>query len=163
MSAEQHTYACTVTWTGNTGSGTARYTGYQRAHLVESGSKPPISGSSDPAFRGDPTAWNPEELLVASLSQCHLLFFLHRAAAAGVVVVSYVDSASGTMIDENDRGRFTEVVLRPRVRVATVEMVERCDLLHAEAHERCYIANSVNFPVRHEARAAAAGREVPGW
>lgn len=156
MSGRSHRYECTVTWTGNTGGGTATYTGYQRSHLVTQGLKPPIVGSSDPAFRGNPAAWNPEELLLASLSQCHMLFFLHRAAVAGIVVVAYVDDASGTMVEEGEGGRFTEVVLRPRVVVAAAEMIGHCDRLHAEAHERCYIARSVTFPVRHYPQAEAA-------
>lgn len=156
MTGTTHSYGCTVTWTGNVGGGTATYTGYERAHLLTHPAKPAIPGSSDPSFLGDPSAWNPEELLVASLSQCHLLFFLHCAAVAGIIVEAYVDEPTGTMIDDHDRGHFTEVVLRPRVTVACPDMVDRCDQLHAEAHERCYIANSVSFPVRHEAHAAAA-------
>lgn len=150
MSNTQHHYSCTVTWTGNTGPGTVSYTGYERDHRITHTSKSAIRGSSDPAFRGDPSAWNPEELLVASLSQCHMLFFLHLAAKSGVIVESYQDSPVGTMTEDGNGGAFTEVVLRPNVVVSSSGTADACEHLHAQAHERCYIANSVNFVVRHK-------------
>lgn len=151
--ARLHSYACTVSWTGNRGSGTSGYRDYDRTHVTSGADgKPDIAGSSDPAFRGDPGRWNPEELLVASLSSCHMLVFLHRAAVADVVVTAYSDAASGTMQEDgDDGGRFAEVTLRPTVTVLTADMAQKCEQLHAEAHARCYIASSVNFPVRHEA------------
>jgi organic hydroperoxide reductase OsmC/OhrA len=154
-----HEYQTTLTWTGNTGAGTSGYRSYERAHeLSAPGDKPTIPGSSDAAFRGDKSRWNPEDLLVASLSACHMLSFLHRAALAGVTVVEYTDAASGTMKETADGGgSFTEVVLRPVVTVKTAEMAEHCEQLHDEAHERCFIASSVAFPVRHEATVRVAG------
>ena len=147
-----HRYQVEVTWTGNRGEGTGHYRAYERAHEVRAGDKPPILGSSDPAFRGDPSRYNPEELLVAALSQCHMLWYLHLAADAGVVVVAYVDAAEGTMREDRPGGggRFTEVVLRPRVTVAAADMTDKAAGLHDRAHELCFIASSVNFPVRHE-------------
>lgn len=148
-----HTFAAEVVWTGAGTSGTTGYTAYSRDHEVLVGGKAPLPGSSDPAFRGDPTRFSPEELLVASLSQCHMLWFLHLASAAGVVVTGYRDQASGTMrVEAAGHGQFTEVVLRPRVTVAPVSAgTAGSDLadLHARAHEHCFIARSVNFPVRH--------------
>jgi len=118
---------------------------------VTAAGAPPIPGSSDPAFRGDPGRWNPELELTAALSQCHMLWFLHLAAVTGVVVTAYADDARGTMAEtDNGAGHFTEVVLRPRVTVATADMARRAHALHAEANAKCFIANSVNFPVRHE-------------
>jgi organic hydroperoxide reductase OsmC/OhrA len=146
----EHSYAAVVTWTGDRGSGTSGYRAYGREHVVTADGPPPLGGSADPAFRGDPSRWNPEQLLVVSLSQCHLLWYLHLCAVAGVVVTGYVDSPRGTMLDTGDAGRFTEVVLRPRVTVTEAGMVERALALHADAHRACFIANSVNFPVRHE-------------
>ena len=146
-----HTYEITVEWTGNTGQGTASYRGYRRSNAVRAAGPPEIPGSSDPAFRGDADRWNPEQLLVASLAQCHMLWFLHLAADAGVVVIGYTDQAVGTMIEAADGGgRFAEVVLRPIVEVALPTMIEPATGLHDEAHRLCFIANSVNFPVRHE-------------
>lgn len=146
-----HTYELTVTWTGDRGDGTASYRGYSRAHEVSAPGRPPLPGSSDPAFRGEPDRWNPEQLLVASLSQCHMLWYLHVCAAAGVVVTGYADTPQGVMAESADGGgHFTEVVLRPRVTVASADMVERATALHKDAHKLCFIANSVNFPVRHE-------------
>ena len=162
-----HSYDVTVAWTGNRGSGTSGYRAYDRDHEVtvsgggagdgDASLPQPIAGSSDSAFRGDPGRWNPEQLLTAALAQCHMLSYLHACAAAGIVVTGYTDEAHGTMTETTDGGgHFTEVVLRPRVTVAAPDMVEKAVALHGEAHERCFIASSVNFPVRHEAVVLAA-------
>jgi organic hydroperoxide reductase OsmC/OhrA len=153
--ASVHTYDTVVTWTGNRGTGTSGYRHYDRAHEVNADGPAPILGSSDPAFRGDPARWNPEQLLVAALSQCHMLQYLHRCADAGVVVTGYVDHAHGTMAEAGEGGRFTEVVLRPQVSVASPAMVDAATALHAAAHRACFIASSVNFPVRHEPQVQA--------
>jgi organic hydroperoxide reductase OsmC/OhrA len=146
-----HSYETTVTWTGNTGSGTSGYRDYERSHEISAAGKPTIPGSSDPAFNGDPVRWNPEELLVASLSQCHMLSFLHRCAVAGVVVTGYRDRPIAAMTETADGGGyFTEVVLRPEVSFAEPDDAGRADALHHRAHELCFIASSVNFPVRCE-------------
>jgi len=153
-----HRYRVEVAWTGNRGEGTTGYRAYDRTNQISGDGKPPIPGSSDPAFRGEPDRWNPEELLVAALSQCHMLWYLHLASEAGVVVVAYADSPEGTMIEDlpGGGGRFSEVVLHPAVTVANAEMVERAGPLHQRAHQLCYLANSVNFPVRHEPVTAVA-------
>lgn len=144
-------YDVAVRWTGNRGSGTADYRGYDRTHEVSVDGKPVIAGSSEPSFRGDPDRWSPEELLVAALSQCHMLWYLHLAAVAGVVVAGYADAATGTMVTERDGGgRFTRVVLRPSVTVADPAMSRRAHELHGQANATCFIARSVNFPVEHE-------------
>jgi organic hydroperoxide reductase OsmC/OhrA len=150
--AKLHRYAVTVEWTGNTGTGTSAYAGYERRHEISVGKqKPAIPGSSDPAFRGDASRWNPEELLVASLSACHKLWYLHLCAVAGIVVVSYVDHAEGEMEESADgSGRFVKVTLRPEVTLAPGSDVAKARELHAGAHAKCYIANSMNFPVQHE-------------
>lgn len=147
----EHTYAASLRWTGDRGEGTAAYRGYGREHVLSARGKPDIGGSSDPAFRGDASRWNPEELLVAALSSCHLLMYLHLCAEAGAVVVGYEDDASGVMAMAGDGGgEFTEVTLRPRVTVAEESMIAAAEAQHARAHELCFIARSVNFPVRHE-------------
>jgi organic hydroperoxide reductase OsmC/OhrA len=154
----EHRYRVAVDWTGNRGDGTAGYRAYDRSHIVTAEGKPPIPGSSDPAFRGDPSRYNPEELLVASLSACHMLWYLHLCAGAGVTVTAYRDDAEGLMREDADGGgRFVEVVLKPSVTVLTPDMVEAATRLHAEAHRKCFIANSINFPVRHEARVSVGG------
>jgi len=146
-----HRYQIRLDWTGNRGTGTSGYADYDRRHEVRAAGKPTIAGSSEQSFRGEADRWNPEELLVVSLSQCHLLWFLHLAADAGVLVTGYTDEASGTMqLNPDGSGRFTEVVLRPRVLVASAEMVEPAQRLHERAHSLCFIARSVNFPVRTE-------------
>ena len=148
MSGRIHHYETTIEWQGNHGTGTSGYRDYGRTHEVSAAGKPVIAASADAAFRGEADRWNPEELLVASLSQCHLLTYLHLAAINGVVVVAYVDSASGTMAETEDGGgHFTEVTLRPVVTVSDASMVEFAQSLHHLAHERCFVASSVNFPV----------------
>lgn len=146
-----HHYAVTVTWTGNTGTGTSSYRSYERRHEISAGTrKPAIPGSSDPAFRGDPERWNPEELLVASISACHQLWYLHLCAMAGVTVLEYTDLAEGEMEEMPDgSGRFTRVILRPRIAVTADSDLGKARELHAAAHGKCFIANSVNFPVEH--------------
>ncbi|MCE0766596.1 OsmC family protein [Pseudonocardia kujensis] len=148
--ARTHDYAVTVRWTGDEGSGTAGYRSYSRAHDVVAGGKPVLAGSADPAFLGDPARWNPEELLVAALAQCHMLSYLALCARQGVVVTGYSDAAEGTMEESATHGgHFTGVVLRPRVRVADEAMRHKAESLHHEAAETCFIANSVDFPVHH--------------
>lgn len=147
-----HRYAVTVKWTGNTGTGTSGYRNYGRQHEISAGDgKPLIPGSSDPAFRGDPGRWNPEELLVASLSACHKLWYLHLCSDARIIVVDYIDSAEGIMEETADgSGRFLSVVLKPKVTVAPGSDITKAQELHHEAHAKCFIANSVNFPVQNK-------------
>jgi organic hydroperoxide reductase OsmC/OhrA len=149
--AKKHTYELTVDWTGNLGSGTSAYDAYSRDHLVRVGTKSAIEASSDPAFRGDPARHNPEELFVASLSSCHMLWYLHLCATNKIVVTGYVDEAIGTMQEESKgEGRFVDVLLRPRVTIGAGGDTGLAARLHEEAHRFCFIANSVNFPVRCE-------------
>lgn len=151
-SDKTHHYKTTINWTGNKGPGTTHYEAYNRDYSVTIENKPDLAGSSDLAFRGDPTKHNPEELLMASLSACHMLWYLHLCADAGIVVVRYSDDATGTLeILANGGGRFTEVVLNPFVEVLEPSMINAAEVLHQKASERCFIANSVNFPVRHNA------------
>jgi len=149
----QHHYALSVEWTGNTGTGTDHYRGFERGHVIRIDGKPDLKGSSDPHFRGDAARHNPEELLVAALSTCHMLSYLHLCAVNGVVVTAYTDRATGTLETAGDGGRMTEVTLRPSVTVREADMIAKAQELHLQAHDLCFIANSVNFPVRCEANA----------
>lgn len=145
-----HNYKATVKWTGNKGSGTSHYQDYEREHIISIDNKNDILGSSDSAFRGDKTKHNPEDLLVSSLSTCHMLWYLHLCSQAGVVVTDYIDKATGIMKEtENGGGHFTEVTLNPIVTVTEQAMVDKANELHKNANELCFIANSVNFPVFH--------------
>lgn len=149
--AKQHQYALTIEWTGNTGEGTASYRSYERSHRISAGNKPAILASSDPAFRGARTRYNPEELLVAALASCHMLSYLHLCAVAGIVVTAYADSATGTMVETPDGGgHFTEVTLNPTVVVTELWMVDKANALHHQANQLCFIANSCKFPVHHQ-------------
>ncbi len=145
---KEHHYTATVQWTGNTGTGTKDYKSYERSHLISSNDKPDIAGSSDPAFRGDKTKHNPEDLMVSALSACHMLWYLHFCAVNNVVITNYTDRAAGTM-DENEdgSGQFTQIVLRPEVTVSDQSMVAKAHELHERAHHSCFIARSINFEV----------------
>jgi organic hydroperoxide reductase OsmC/OhrA len=149
-----HRYEVEVTWTGNTGSGTSGYRDYARDHDVtgvDTPGKPTLLGSADPAFRGDSQRWNPEELLVVSLSQCHMLWYLALCAREGIIVTAYTDRPAGTMSENAEGGGvFTDVTLRPQVTITDGERVGEAPDLHHEAHRMCFIANSVNFPVAAE-------------
>jgi organic hydroperoxide reductase OsmC/OhrA len=146
-----HHYAVTTKWVGNRGQGTAEYKAYDRNHDISIEGKPTLLCSSDPSFRGDRSRQNPEELLVASLSGCHMLWYLHLCAANGVIVTEYLDNASGTMHENQDgSGQFTEVTLNPKVTVKDSSMVAKAESLHHDANKMCFIARSVKFPVLHK-------------
>jgi len=145
---KEHRHQPTIEWTGNRGTGTSHYRDYDRSHCLNADGKPPIPASSDPAFRGDAAAWNPEDLLVASLSSCHMLWYLHLAAMAKIVVVGYRDQPEGVMAeDKTGSGRFTHAILRPEVTIAAGSDPAKAADLHHDAHKMCFIANSVNFPI----------------
>jgi organic hydroperoxide reductase OsmC/OhrA len=147
----QHKYEVTVTWTGNKGSGTVNYRAYARDHTIEAEDKSSIAGSSDPTFHGNRNRWNPEELLLAALSACHKLSYLHFCAISDIVVTSYIDHAEGLMTEDGkDGGRFTSVTLRPTITIQSGSDIELAKSLHHIAHEKCFIASSVNFPVTCE-------------
>ena len=149
-----------VAWLGNRGSGTSHYREYGRQSAITARGKHPIDASADRTFHGDADRWNPEELLLAALSECHMLSFLHVAVGHGVVVTDYTDAADGTMQQEGDGGRFTSVTLHPLVTVLSPDGApldpELFEAMHREASEKCFIANSVNFPVHHEPRVVVA-------
>ena len=148
MADKRHTYSIRLDWTGNQGTGTSAYRAYSRAHEISAQGKTAIAGSSDPMFRGDATRWNPAELLIAALSACHQLWYLHLCARAGVVVLAYRDEPIGTMIEDADGGgRFASIVLHPTVKVAAGSDKAKAISLHRDAHEMCFIANSVSCPV----------------
>jgi organic hydroperoxide reductase OsmC/OhrA len=154
--AQVHHFSAKVSWTGAAKGTTSSYESYSREHLIEVAGKPPLAGSADPVFRGDATRHNPEDLLVMSLSTCHMLTYLAEAARAGVHVVAYSDEASGTMQMKDGRMRFTDVSLRPQVVIAKGSDPALAQRLHEKAHEHCFIANSVNFPVSCDAHVSVA-------
>jgi organic hydroperoxide reductase OsmC/OhrA len=152
MAHRSHTYVGTITWTGNNGTGTSSQTDYQRAYDIEFSGKPIIAGSSDPSFRGIPERHNPEDLLVASVSACHMLWYLSLSAKAGNIVTGYVDRAEGTMVEDRDGGgHFSGVVLRPVITLAAGSDQAVAESIHHEAHEKCFVSQSVNFPITVEA------------
>lgn len=149
--AKEHQYQATLTWAGNKGSGTMDYRSYDRSYIISIANKPDILGSSDSAFLGDKTKHNPEDLLLASLSSCHMLWYLHLCSQNEIIVMDYKDTPVGKMTENADgSGRFTEVVLNPVVVITDESQVEKANALHNEAHKLCFIANSCNFPIKHE-------------
>ena len=148
MIGNPHHYALELRWTGNRGEGTGHYRAYERSYDLSAAGKPTLAGSADATFHGDRAKWNPEELLLGALSSCHMLSYLHVCADAGVNVVSYSDVADGSMeLRPDGSGRFTSVTLRPHVVIAEDSDAEKAQILHHLAHQKCFIANSVNFLV----------------
>jgi len=148
---KEHHYALSIEWTGNLGTGTSDYRAYTRDHLISGENKPDIPGSSDPHFRGDKTRYNPEEMLVAALSTCHMLSYLHLCAVNKVIVLEYNDKATGTMVENPDgSGQLTETTLNPVVKVKDSSMNAKAFELHEQAEKMCFIARSINFPVHHK-------------
>jgi organic hydroperoxide reductase OsmC/OhrA len=161
MPERHHRYRIRLRWPDADGAGAGSFLRHNRAYLIDAPGKPSIAGSADAVFRGHAGRWNPEELLVASLSACHQLWYLGLCAEAGIIVTAYEDEAEGDMVEEaaGGAGQFTEVRLRPRVTLAPGSDQEAAKALHHAAHERCFIARSVNFPVTH---AAVVTVEAPG-
>ncbi|RAJ12115.1 OsmC family protein [Olleya aquimaris] len=157
-----HNYQSTITWTGNLGNGTANYKSYNRNHTITILDKDnPILASSDPAFLGDKTRYNPEELLLSSIASCHMLWFLHLCAVNNIIVTKYTDQAKGIMQENQDgSGQFTSVTLHPKVVVTHASMIQKANQLHHEANKMCFIARSCNFPILHNAFAEASPYEV---
>ena len=156
----EHEYGIELTWTGNLGSGTSHPRDYARDHSITAeGMELPILGSAAPIYRGDPSKWNPELLLVAAVSECHMLWYLHFCAVNGIVVESYIDKATGTLdaVHEPYKPRFVALTLHPEVVVADSSMMQKAQDLHEEANAYCFVANSLNFPVLHEPIVAIAG------
>jgi organic hydroperoxide reductase OsmC/OhrA len=148
---KEHHYKLSIEWTGNLGTGTSDYRAYTRDHIISTENKPNILGSSDPHFRGDKTRYNPEEMLVAALSTCHMLSYLHLCAVNKVVVLDYKDNATGTMVENPDgSGQLTEATLHPIVKVKDSSMNAKAQELHDQAEKLCFIARSINFPVHHK-------------
>lgn len=144
----EHVFQLTVKWTGNKGQGTMNYNSFDRSHLIYSNDKPDILGSSAPEFRGDPKRWNPEELLVSSLSTCHMLWYLHLCANHKITVMEYSDHPVGIMtVESSGKGYFQKATLNPIIVITDPARIEEAEKLHQDAHEKCFIANSVNFSI----------------
>ncbi len=147
---KEHHYKANITWTGNKGVGTRDYRAYERNHTLSITNKADILGSSDPSFSGDPTRHNPEDLFVSSIAACHMLWYLHVCAVHGITVMDYRDEAIGTMVEAGEEGgHFTEIILHPVVTITDPAQVDKANELHKEAHKKCFMANSCNFPIRH--------------
>lgn len=162
MNLSEHHYLVRVEWTGNRGDGTTSYRSYSRDHDISAAGLPLIAGSADPTFHGNPERWNPEQLLLAALSQCHMLSYLHMAVKNGVIVTAYEDSAEGTMrLNPDGSGEFTSVTLKPRVTITRSTAKHLAQSIHAEAAAACFIGRSVNFPVLHEPVVVVGGTADP--
>lgn len=148
---KKHTYYLDVEWTGNSGLGTKKYDTYERSYQIVGQGKPVIEGSSDPSFRGDLIKYNPEELFLASISSCHMLWYLHLCAVNNVNVLQYHDKPLGTMLENaNGSGQFEQVILFPTVVVEHAIMLDKAISLHFKSNKMCFIANSCNFEIHHQ-------------
>jgi organic hydroperoxide reductase OsmC/OhrA len=154
---KEHHYHVKLSWTDENGKGTTSYTDYSRNHQVNVKGKPALQLSSDPAFRGDATKYNPEDVLVASLASCHMLWYLHLCSKSGITVVKYEDNAEGLMLqEETGGGRFDKVILHPEITILEKDKIELAHELHKESNQKCYIANSCNFPIKHQVKIVVA-------
>ena len=150
MAGKTHSYAVDIEWVGNLGNGTSEYAGYKRDHVIKAKGKVDIMGSADPAFRGDKTRWNPEETLLSSIATCHKLWYLHLCFDTGIVVTAYTDHATGEMeMNADGSGQFSGVILAPTVTISSGDP-ELAKALHHKVGALCFIARSVNFPIKHE-------------
>jgi organic hydroperoxide reductase OsmC/OhrA len=157
VNLSEHRYAVALEWTGNRGAGTSSYRGYGRDHVIKAEGLPDLQGTADPTFHGDKDRWNPEQLLLTALAQCHMLSYLHVAVKNGIVVTDYTDHAEGTLrLNRDGSGEFTSVTLRPRVVITVPAQAGLAERLHHDANQVCFIARSVNFPVRHEPETVVA-------
>jgi len=155
--AKQHDYIARVEWTGNRGEGTRTYRGYDRTWDIATPGKPAIHCSNDPLLGGDPGLPNPEDLLLASLSACHMLWYLHLASAAGIVVHAYQDNPIGAgETSPNGAGRFLSATLKPHIVVEAGADLAEAEAIHHRIHQFCFIARSVNFPVDYAPTFATA-------
>lgn len=146
---KEHKYQITVEWTGNTGVGTKDYRSYERSHIIIAPQKPDLQGSSDPLFRGDTTKWNPEEMLLGSLSACHMLWYLHLCSENKIIVTDYIDQPTAILLlDPSGQGAFKEATLNPAITIMNPDQIEKAKSLHADAHKKCFIAKSINFPTK---------------
>lgn len=146
-----HHYNLRLKWTGNKGTGTSNYRAYDRSHTISIDNKIEIRGSADPVFHGDKTLHNPEDLLLASLSACHMMSYLHVCVKNGIIVTEYTDNATGIMkVNSDGSGQFVEVTLHLLVKIMDESQIAKANELHQEANKLCFIANSVNFPVKHQ-------------
>ena len=155
--SKNHSYAATIEWTGNRGDGTAGYRAYGRDHTITAGDKPALLGSADAAFRGDAERYNPEDLMVAAVSSCHMLWYLHLCSANGIILTAYRDDVEGTMdMNPDGSGQFSSITLHPKVTITDPALADKALALHGEAHKMCFIARSVNFPIHHDAEIVTA-------
>lgn len=151
--AKLHDFDAKIRWTGNQGRGTEHYKAYTRDWTLESPGKPPVACSNDPMLGGNPELYNPEDMLIAALSSCHMLWFLHLASDAGLIVQSYTDTPVGTGESLPDgTGRFVSALLQPEIGLTAPFDTELADRVHAQIHNHCFIARSVNFPIQIKAR-----------
>lgn len=151
MASKTHRYNAQIAWTGAGEEGTKNYKSYERLYNVNIEGKPTVAGSSDPSFRGDPVRHNPEDMLVASVSACHMLWYLHLCSVSRVIVTSYIDDAEGVMEeDKRGSGRFTKIILRPRIKITADSDITKAEEAHHKANEMCFIANTLNCPISHE-------------
>ncbi|MEO8535864.1 MAG: OsmC family protein [Flavobacterium sp.] len=148
----KHTFKATANWTSkqNPEDSTKRF--YSKSHKISIEGKPVLNVSAAKAFKGDPELYNPEDLLLSSLVSCHMMSYLYVCSQNGIEVLKYLDNAEATLeVNPDGSGRFTEVRLNPKVVIADSDKIQLALELHKKANQLCFIANSCNFPVLHNA------------
>lgn len=153
-----HSYKINLVWTGNKGSGTSSYRAYNRDYNLEIDGKPTLQGSSDPGFLGDARKHNPEDLFLASIASCHMLWYLHLASTAGIIVTDYQDRAEGKMaINPDGSGEFVSITLRPQVTITDGSMTALAEKIHGDVGQMCFIARSIKTPINHHTTVLIVG------
>lgn len=147
-----HLFKATLNWSSNKKQEETISKFYNKSHQIKIEGKPVLDISAAKAFKGDPSLYNPEDLLLSSLVSCHMMSYLYVCSQNGIEVLEYSDNAEATLeVSPDGSGRFTEVRLKPKVKISNPDKVELALELHTKANKLCFIANSCNFPVLHEA------------
>jgi organic hydroperoxide reductase OsmC/OhrA len=143
----EYIYRLETVWVGAAKTTSFTYESYSREYQINIAGKTSLIASADPHFRGDSHLYNPEDLLVASLSGCHMLSYLALCSRSRIKIFAYRDNAVGKMTKRDGKIGFLEVILYPQVQIESADSLDKAIKLHQQAHRECFIANSVNFPV----------------
>lgn len=148
----KHLFKAEVDWTSNQKPSDSTKRFYSKTHQIIIEGKPVLNVSAAKAFKGDPELYNPEDLLLSSLVSCHMMSYLYVCAQNDIEVLEYSDNAEATLeVAADGSGRFVAVRLYPKVKISNSDKIELAVELHTKANQLCFIANSCNFPVLHEA------------
>ncbi|PXY45043.1 OsmC family protein [Flavobacterium hydrophilum] len=152
----KHIFKAAINWNSKQNQEQSERKFYSKSHKILIEGKPVLNVSAAKAFKGDPELYNPEDLLLSSLVSCHMMSYLYVCSQNGIEVLEYSDHAEAILeVASDGSGRFTEVRLHPNVVIANADKVQEALDLHTKANQLCFIANSCNFPVLHQANCKA--------